>query len=179
MIDLLQTAYCAPRLLGLNPLSLIKAAQRSSMREYCLSTRASSLLERLPSCGEVQYILTRASMQIIAEHRLNVIMKAGDFSAFLKERMVDFFTMLKVFASMVILYTLPSDLKAYVEDLLENTTGLDLSSLLPRMRRTLFTWYSATPSWSIILSRSGSVFSSSSKTVIPSQRLTAPYIVYS
>ena len=100
----------------------------------------SSLSENVPSTGEVQYRLTRASTQMIAENRVHVIIKAGDFSAFLKERVVvDLSPMSNVSASMVILYSLPPDSKAYVEDPFENATGLDLSSLLARMRRNLFT----------------------------------------
>ena len=78
---------------------------------------------------------------MIAENKVHVIIKAGDFSAFLKERVVvvDLSPMSKVSASMVILYSLPPDSKAYVEDPFENATGLDLSSLLARMRRNLFT----------------------------------------
>ena len=61
---------------------------------------------------------------------------------------------------MVILNTLPPDLKAYVEDPFENTTGLDLSSLLARMRQLLFPdiLQSSLP---IVLSNSGSLSSSS------------------
>ena len=99
----------------------------------------SSLSEKVPSTGEVQYRLTRASTQMIAEHRRDVTIKAGDFSAFLKERVVDLSPVSNVSTSIVILYTLPPDLKAYVEDLFENAIGLDLSSLLARMRRNLFT----------------------------------------
>ena len=99
----------------------------------------SSLSERVPSTGEVQYKLTRASAQMIAENKIPVIIKAGDFSAFLKERVIDLSSMSNVSASIVILYTLFPDLKAYIEDLLENAAGLDLSSLMARMRRNLFT----------------------------------------
>src|SRR5919109_4323200 len=99
----------------------------------------SCLSERVPSTGEDQYTLTRARMQMIAENRVNVIRKAGDFSAFLIEWVVDLSSVSNVSASIVILYFLPPDLKAYVEDPFENTTGLDLSSLLSRMRRNLFT----------------------------------------
>jgi len=95
--------------------------------------------EKVPSTGEVQYRFTIASKQMIAEHRVDVIIKAGDFSAFPKEWVVDLFPMSNVSASMVILNTLPPDLKACVEDPFENTTGLDLSSLLARTRRNLFT----------------------------------------
>ena len=76
---------------------------------------------------------------MIAENIVDVMIKAGDFSAFLKERVVDLSPMSNVSASMVILYTLPPDLKAYVEDLFENVTGFVLSSLLAMMRRNLFT----------------------------------------
>ena len=99
----------------------------------------SSLSERVPSTGRAQYRLTRASTQMIAENIVDVMIKAGDFSAFQKERAVDLSPMSNVSASMVILYTLPPDSKAYVEDLLENATGLVLSSLLAMMRRNLFT----------------------------------------
>jgi hypothetical protein len=119
-----------------------------------------SLSERVPSIGEAQYRLTRASTQMIAENRVQVIIKAGDFSAFLRERVVvDLSPTSNVSASIVILYSLPPDWKAYVEDPFENATGLDLSSLLARMRRSLFTWYSAIPSCAIALSNSGSVSS--------------------
>ena len=103
-----------------------------------MSSVSSSFLENVPATGDPQDTLTKASTQIIAKHRLDVIIKAGDLRAFLKERVVDLFTMSNVSASMVILYTLSLYLKAYVEDLFENTTGLDLSSLLPRMRRVFF-----------------------------------------
>ncbi len=100
-----------------------------------------SLSERVPSTGEVQYRLTRASTLMIAENRIHVITKAGDFSAFLKDRIdfVDLSPASKVSTVIVILYFLSSDSKAYVEDPFENVTGLDLSSLLARMRRNLFT----------------------------------------
>ena len=102
---------------------------------------SSSLSERVPSIGEAQYRLTRASTQMIAENRVQVIIKAGDFSAFLRERVVvvDLSPTSNVSASIVTLYSLPPDTKAYVEDPFENATGLDLSSLLARMRRSLFT----------------------------------------
>jgi hypothetical protein len=77
----------------------------------------SSSSDKVPSTGEVQYRLTRASMQIIAENRVDVIIKAGDFNASLKERVVvDLSPMSNVSTSMVILYSLPPDSKAYVED---------------------------------------------------------------
>ena len=76
---------------------------------------------------------------MIPENILNVIIKAGDFSAFLKELVVDLSSMSNVSASMVILYTLPPNSKACAEDLFENATGLVLSSLLAMMRRNLFT----------------------------------------
>jgi hypothetical protein len=91
----------------------------------------SSLSERVPSTGEVQYRLTRANRLIIAENRAHVIIKAGDLSAFLKERVVvvvDLSPMSYVSTSMVILYSLPPDSKVYVEDSFENAIGLDLSS---------------------------------------------------
>jgi hypothetical protein len=140
MMALLQVEYEAPKLRGLGRSSFIRgAAQRSSITEYCLSNMLSSLSEKVPSNGEFQYRLARASMQMIAEHRVDVIIKAGDFNASLKERVVDFSPMSNVSTSMVILCTLPPDSKAYVEDLFENATGLDLSSLLARMWRNLFT----------------------------------------
>lgn len=141
MMALLQVEYWAPKLRGLlGRSSFIMAAQRSSMREYCLSSMPSSLSERVPSTGEVQYKLTRVSTQMIAENTIPVIIKAGDFSAFLKERVVvDLSCVSYVSVSMVILYFLPPDSKAYVEDPFENATGLDLSSLPARMRRNLFT----------------------------------------
>ena len=60
-----------------------------------------------------------------------MIIKVWDFSAFLKERVVvdDLSSISNVFASMVILYSLPPDSKAYVKDPFENAIGLDLSSL--------------------------------------------------
>jgi hypothetical protein len=90
---------------------------------------------------EVQYRLTRANTLMIAENRAHVIIKAGDLSAFLKERVVvvDLSPMSYVSTSMVILYSLPPDSKVYVEDSFENAIGFDLSSLLARMRRNLFT----------------------------------------
>jgi hypothetical protein len=139
MMSLLQVEYRAPKLLGLGRSSLRRGEQRSSIIEYCLSSVLSSLSEKVPSTGEVQYKLTRASTQMIAEHRRDVIIKAEDFSAFLKERVVDLSPVSNVSTSIVILYTLPPDLKAYVEELFENAIGLDLSSLLARMRRNLFT----------------------------------------
>jgi hypothetical protein len=69
-----------------------------------------SLSERVPSIGEAQYRLTRASTQMIAENRVQVIIKAGDFSAFLRERVVvDLSPTSNVSASIVILYSLPPD----------------------------------------------------------------------
>jgi hypothetical protein len=75
---------------------------------------------------------------MIAEHRVQVIIKAGDFSAFIRERVVDLSPISNVSTSVVILYSLPPDSKEYVEDLFDNATGLDLSSLLARKRRNLF-----------------------------------------
>ncbi len=65
-----------------------------------------SLSERVPSNGKAQYRLTRASMQMIVENIVDVMIKAGDFSAFLREWAVDLFPMSNVSDSMVILYTL-------------------------------------------------------------------------
>ena len=135
---LLQTEYWAPKLRGLTRSSFISAAHRSSIREYCPSNMLSSLSDNVPSTGEVQYRLTRASTQKIAKDRVNGIIKAGDFTASLKEQVVDLLPRSNVSASMVILYILSSNLKAYVECLFENARGLDLSSLLARMRRNLF-----------------------------------------
>ena len=104
-----------------------------------MSSLSSSLLERVPSTGKVQYRLIRASMQMIPVNILDVIIKAGDFSAFLKELVIDLSPMSNVSASMVILYTLPPNSKVCIEDLFENATGLVLSSLLAMMRRNLFT----------------------------------------
>ena len=159
---LLQVEYRAAKLRGLGRLSFIRGAHWSSIREYCLSSLSISLSERVPSTGKAQYRLTRASMQMIAENIVDGMIKAGDFSAFLREWAVDLFPMSSVSDSMVILYTLQPDLKAYVEDLFENATGLVLSSLLARMRCNLSTWYSAIPSCPIFSSNSGS-FSSFSK----------------
>ncbi len=141
MMALLQIEYWAPKLRGLlGRSSFIRAAQRSIIREYCLSSMPSSLSEKVPSTGEVQYRLTRASTQMIAENGTDVIIKAGDFNAFLKERVVvDLSPISNMSASTVILYSLPPDSKAYVEKPFENATGLDLSSLLARMRCKLFT----------------------------------------
>ncbi len=62
-----------------------------------------------------------------------MITKAGDFNTYVKERVVvDLFLMSNLSTSIVILYSLPPDLKLYVEDLFEDPTGLDLSSLLAR-----------------------------------------------
>src|SRR5215211_6622247 len=111
------------------------AAQRSSIREYCLSSESISLSENDPSAGRPQYTLTRASTQMIAEKRVNMIIKAGDFTAFMKEWLiVGLSPMSNVSASMVILYTLLPHLKACVEDF-ENAIGLVRSILLTRMRR--------------------------------------------
>ena len=110
---------------------------------------------------------------MIAEHRVDVIIKAGDFSAFPKERVVDLFPMSNVSASMVILNTLPPDLKAYVEDPFENTTGLDLSSLLARMQQLLYLIF-CNPSLPIVLSNSGSLSSSSFQDRHTFGRLVAP-----
>src|SRR5919108_3867418 len=171
MMALLQVAYRAPKLRGLGrSSSFIRAAQWSSIREYCLSSMPSSLSDKVPSTGELQYRLTRASTQMIAEHRVHMIIRAGDFNASRKEWIVDLFPVSNVSTSMVILYVLPSDSKAYVEDLFENAIGLYLSSLLARMRRNLFTWYSATPSCPIVSSNSGSL-SSFSKIYTPFQRI--------
>jgi hypothetical protein len=46
---------------------------------------SSSLSEKDLSVGELKYGETKASKQIIAEHRVDVIIKAGDCIAFLKE----------------------------------------------------------------------------------------------
>ncbi len=75
---------------------------------------------------------------MVAEHRIEVIIKGGDFNAFTKDRVVDFSPVSNVSTSMVILYSLPLDSKAYVEDLFENARGLDLSSLSARKRSDLF-----------------------------------------
>lgn len=174
MMALLQVEYSAPKLRGFGRSSLIRTAQRSNIIEYCLPNMFSSPSDKVPSTGEVQYRFIIASKQIIAEHRVDVIIKAGDFSAFMKERVVDLFPMSNVSASMVILNTLPPDLKAYVEDPFENTTGLDLSSLLARMRCNFFTWYSAIPIRPIVFSNSGSLSSSFSMIDTPFGRLVAP-----
>jgi hypothetical protein len=134
--------YRAPKLRGFGrSLSFIKAsAQRSSIREYCLSSIPSSVSDKVPSTGEeVQYGLTRVSTQMIAKHRVDVIIRAGDFNACVKERVVvvDLFLMSNVSTSMAILYVLSSTLKEYVEDPFENAIGLDRSSLLARKRRNL------------------------------------------
>jgi hypothetical protein len=99
----------------------------------------SCLSERVPNTGEDQYALTKATTQMIAENSVNVIIKAGDLSAFLIERVVDLSPVSNVSVSIVILYFLSPDLKAYVEEPLENITGLVLSSLLSRILRNLFT----------------------------------------
>lgn len=139
---LLQVEYRAPKLRGFGrSLSFIKAsAQRSSIREYCLSSISSSVSDKVPSTGEeVQYGLTRVSTQMIAEHRMDVIIRAGDFNACVKERVVivDLCLMSNVSTSMAILYVLSSTSKEYVEDPFENAIGLDRSSLLARKRRNL------------------------------------------
>ena len=139
---LLQVEYRAPKLRGFGrSLSFIKAsAQRSSIREYCLSSVPSSVSDKVPSTGEeVQYGLTRVSTQMIAEHRVDVIIRAGDFNACVKERVVvvDLCLMSNVSTSMAILYVLSSTSKEYVEDPFENAIGLDRSSLLARKRRNL------------------------------------------
>lgn len=140
---LLQVEYRAPKLRGFGrSLSFIRAsAQRSSIREYCLSSIPSSVSDKVPSTGEeVQYGLTRVSTQMIAEHRMDVIIRAGDFNACVKERVVivvDLCLMSNVSTSMAILYVLSSTSKEYVEDPFENAIGLDRSSLLARKRRNL------------------------------------------
>lgn len=142
---LLQVEYRAPKLRGFGrSLSFIKAsAQRSSIREYCLSSIPSSVSDKVPSTEEeVQYGLTRVSTQMIAEHRMDVIIRAGDFNACVKERVVvvvvvDLCLMSNVSTSMAILYVLSSTSKEYVEDPFENAIGLDRSSLLARKRRNL------------------------------------------
>ena len=96
MMALLQVEYKAPKLRGFGRSSLIRTAQRSSIIEYCLSNMFSSPSEKVPSTGEVQYRFTIASKQMIAEHRVDVIIKAGDFSALPKERVVDLFPMSNV-----------------------------------------------------------------------------------
>src|SRR5215216_6460190 len=89
MMALLQVEYWAPKLRGLGrSSSFIRAAQRSSIRGYCLSSMSSSLSERVPSIGEAQYRLTRASTQMIAEKRVQVIIKADDFSACLESELL-------------------------------------------------------------------------------------------
>ena len=139
------------------------ASQRSSIWEYCLSSVSSCLSEKVPSTGEVQYRLARANTPMIAENRVHVITKAGDLSALLKERIVVAAAVVdelpppsKISTAIVILYSLSSGSNVYVEDPFENTTGLDLSSMPARMRRTFFTWYSAIPSCAMVLSNSGS-----------------------
>jgi hypothetical protein len=140
---LLQVEYRTPKLRGFGrSLSFIRAsAQRSSIREYCLSSIPSSVSDKVPNKGEeVQYGLTRVSTQRIAEHRVDVIIRAGDFNACVKERVivvVDLCLMSNVSTSMVILYVLSSTSKEYVEDPFENAIGLDRSSLLARKRRNL------------------------------------------
>ena len=140
---LLQVEYRAPKLRGFGrSLSFIKAsAQRSSIREYCLSSIPSSVSDKVPSTGEeVQCGLTRVSTQMIAEHRMDVIIRAGDLNACVKERVVvvvDLCLMSNVSTSMAILYVLSSTSKEYVEDPFENAIGLDRSSLLARKRRNL------------------------------------------
>jgi hypothetical protein len=109
------------------------------MRKYWFSSISSSLSDKVPRIGEPQYEETRASMQTIAEHRLDVIIKAGDCIAFLIERVIDLSLVLNVSTLMVILYSLPPDSKVNVEDPLENATGLDLSSLPERTWCNLFT----------------------------------------
>jgi hypothetical protein len=88
--------------------------------------------------GELQYGYTRASRQIVAKHRVDMIIKAGDCTTFLKEQIIDLSLVSNVSTSIVILYSLPPDSKVYVEDLFESTTGLDLSSLLARNLCNLF-----------------------------------------
>ena len=140
---LLQVEYRAPKLRGFGrSLSFIKAsAQRSSIREYCLSSIPSSVSDKVPNTGEeVQCGLTRVSTQMIAKHRVDVIIRAGDFNACVKERViviVDLCFMSNVSTSMAILYVLSSTSKEYVEDPFENAIGLDRSSLLARKRRNL------------------------------------------
>ena len=175
MIALLQVEYRAPKLRGFGRSSFIRTAQRSSIREYCMSSMPSSLSDKVPSTGEVQYRLTRASTQMTAEKRVDRIINAGDFNASPKERVIDLFSTSNVSASIVILKTLPPDSKAYVEYLFENAIGLDLSSLLTRMRRNLFSWYSAIPRCAIVLSNSESLSSSFSKIDTLFQRLMAPF----
>ena len=80
---------------------------------------------------------------MIAKNRVHVIIKTGDLSALLKEQIVvvvvdDLPPLSKVSTAIVILYSLSSDSKVYVEDPFENATGLDRSILLARMRRNLF-----------------------------------------
>lgn len=98
--------------------------------------------DKVPNTGdEVQCGLTRVSTQMIAKHRVDVIIRAGDFNACVKERIivvvVDLCFMSNVSTSMVILYVLSSTSKEYVEDSFENAIGLDRSSLLARKRRNL------------------------------------------
>lgn len=164
---LLQVAYRAAKVRGLGLSSLISGAQRSSMREYWLSSISSSLSDKVPRIGELQYGKTRVSMQMISEHRIDVIIKAGDCIAFLIERVIGLPLVSNVSTSMVILYSLPPDSKVNVEDPLENATGLDLSSLPVRKSCNLFTWYSATPSFAIESSNSRSLPSSLSKIYTP------------
>lgn len=173
---LLQVEYRAPKLRGFGrSLSFIKAsAQRSSIREYCLSSIPSFVSDKVPNTGEeVQCGLTRVSTQMIAKHRVDVIIRAGDFNACVKERVivVDLCFMSNVSTSMVILYVLSSTSKEYVEDPFENAIGLDRSSLLARKRRNLLSWYSAILSCAIVLSNSGSPSCSSFKINTPFQWL--------
>ncbi|MDP9016596.1 MAG: hypothetical protein M3M87_07585 [Thermoproteota archaeon] len=74
------------------------------------------LSEKDPSIEELKYGETKASKQIIAEHRVDVIIKAGDCIASLKEQIIDLSLVSNVSTSMVILYSLLSISKAYLEE---------------------------------------------------------------
>ncbi|HEY6757620.1 MAG TPA: hypothetical protein VI037_09580 [Nitrososphaera sp.] len=72
-----QIKNATPKIPGSGRSAFINAAQRSSIREYCLFIMPSSLSEQDPSIREVQYRLKRVSTQMIAKHRVAVIIKAG------------------------------------------------------------------------------------------------------
>ena len=76
---------------------------------------------------------------MVAEHRIQVIIKGGDFNAFTKDRVVDFSPVLNVSTSMVIFWVLfASRFEGICEDLFENARGFGLSSLSARKRSDMF-----------------------------------------
>jgi len=127
-----QVAYRGPPVRGLILSPFKNPAHRSSVREYCLSSASAYWLGKEMIPVEGQYMLRRAIMQTIAEKRQLMIIKIGDLKELLKERIIlsDLRSVPIISTPMVILYLLNSDSTVNIEDVFENATGFDLSSLL-------------------------------------------------